>query len=64
VAATVAERTIAKPIAQPSAVVAVRMDTTTDGALGGTIAVEPPTGVRANIIRTPNPSVTVVWLYQ
>jgi hypothetical protein len=33
-------------------------------ALGGTIAVEPPTGVRANIIRTPNPSVTVVWLYQ
>lgn len=64
VRATVAERTIVKPIGQPSAVVAVRMDSVADVALGGTIAVEPPTGVRATIIRTPNPTVTVVWLYQ
>ena len=64
VVATVAARTIVDPIRPPSAVVPVRIDTTTNVALGSTVAVDPPTGIRANIIRTPNPAVTVVWLYQ
>jgi hypothetical protein len=64
VVATVAKRTMAKPFDLPSAVAPVRIDTTGSVALGGTVAVDPPTGVRANIIRTPNPTVTVVWLYQ
>jgi hypothetical protein len=64
VVATVAERTMVKPFDPPNAVAPVRIDSITNVALGGTVAVDPPTGVRANIIRTPNPSVTVVWLYQ
>ena len=64
VLATVAARTIVDPIRPPSAVVPVRIDTTTSVALGSAVAVDPPAGVRANIIRTPNPAVTVVWLYQ
>ena len=63
VLATVAERTIVEPVGLPTAVAPVRLDTTTV-ALGGGVAVDPPTGTRANIIRTPNPTVTVVWLYQ
>ena len=63
VLATVAERTVVKPVDSPSAVAPVRLDTASI-ALGGALAVDPPTGIRANVIRTPNPTVTVVWLYQ
>ena len=64
VLATVAERTIVKPVDSPVAVAPVRIDTTSSIALGGGVTVDPPAGTRANIIRTPNPTVTVVWLYQ
>jgi hypothetical protein len=63
VLATIAERTTVKPVGLPGAVAPVRLDTTRV-ALGGTVAVDPPAGIRANIFRTPSPTVTVVWLYQ
>jgi hypothetical protein len=34
-----------------------------DSSLGSRVAVDPPAGVRANVMRTSNPGVTVVWLY-
>lgn len=62
--ATVAERTIVEPVGLPTAVAPVRIDPMSHIALGSGVAVDPPTGTRATIIRTPNPTVTVVWLYQ
>jgi hypothetical protein len=59
-----AQRTIVKPVGLPVAVAPVRLDTPTETSLGMFVAVDPPVGTRANIIRTSNPAVTVVWLYQ
>jgi hypothetical protein len=64
VLATVAERTIVTAFPVPGAVAPVRLDTPSDVALGSTVAVDPPAGTRANILRTSNPTITVVWLYQ
>jgi hypothetical protein len=36
----------------------------TDSSLGARVAVDPPAGVRASVMRTSTPGVTVVWLYQ
>jgi hypothetical protein len=47
------------------AVVPVRLDLAAQApALGADVHAEPPAGVRANVMRTSNPAVTVVWLYQ
>jgi hypothetical protein len=59
-----AQRTIAKQVGLPVAVAPVRLDTVAETSLGMSVAVDPPAGTRANIIRTSNPAVTVVWLYQ
>ena len=40
-----------------------RLDPPPIPSLGSRVAVDPPAGTRANIIRTTNPAVTVVWLY-
>ena len=41
----------------------VRLDPPPIPSLGSGVTVDPPAGTRANIIRTANPAVTVVWLY-
>lgn len=41
----------------------VRLDPSAPLSLGTGVAVDPPPGTRVDIIRTSNPSVTVVWLY-
>ena len=57
-AVAVAPVTPFEPVA-PVRLVAAPMDS----SLGSRVAVEPPAGVRAHIMRTANPGVTVVWLY-
>jgi hypothetical protein len=64
VPAPMAQRTVVKPVGLPVAVAPVRLDTPTETSLGTSVAVDPPAGTRANIIRTSNPTITVVWLYQ
>jgi len=59
------DRVTAEPFTRPLAVAPVRIDVpAADEPLGARVAVDPPAGVRANVIRTSNPSVTVVWLHQ
>ena len=48
----------------PVAVAPVRLDVPPRDPLGIGVAVHPPTGTRADILRTADPSVTVVWLYR
>jgi hypothetical protein len=62
--ATSASRISAEAYAPAAAVSAVRLDGAPDDQpLGAGVAADPPAGIRANIIRTSSPAVTVVWLY-
>jgi hypothetical protein len=52
-----------RPLTPVAAVEAVRLDVTPAAPpLGTEVQADPPRGMRATIIRTPSPSVTVVWL--
>ena len=52
-----------RPLTPVAAVEAVRLDVTPAAPpLGAEVQADPPPGRRATIMRTPSPSVTVVWL--
>jgi hypothetical protein len=52
-----------RPLTPVAAVEAVRLDVTPAAPpLGSEVQADPPPGRRATIMRTPSPSVTVVWL--
>jgi hypothetical protein len=52
-----------RPLTPVAAVEAVRLDVTAAAPpLGTEVRADPPRGMRATIMRTPSPSVTVVWL--
>jgi len=62
---TTADRVTVEPVGRPLAIAPVRFDLPpADPPLGTRVAVDPPAGVRANVMRTSNPSFTVVWLHQ
>lgn len=50
------------PVEPLRAVEASRLDPAAEQPLSSCVAVEPPLGTRATLIRTPDPNVTVVWL--
>ena len=55
---------IVAAVEPPVAVAPVRIDAPPRDPLGSGVAVHPPAGTRADILRTADPSVTVVWLYR
>lgn len=61
VAVTV-EPTVATPMERPVSAAPVRLDPGPRPSLGAGVAVEPPAGKRADIIRTDHAGITVVWL--
>ena len=56
------EPTVATPMERPVSAAPVRLDSGPRPSLGGGVAVDPPAGKRADIIRTDHPGITVVWL--
>jgi hypothetical protein len=69
VLASSAEPVKAAPVAvaavtPPVSIAPVRIDASAPKPLGSRVAAHPPAGVRAEILRTANPSVTVVWLHR
>ena len=57
------EPTRMTPAQRAVRVTPVRLDGTPKPPLGDRVAVEPPAGTRASIIRTDHPGVTVIWLH-
>lgn len=57
------ERTVVAPAARPIPVAPVKLEVAPRTSLGSGVAVDPPAGKRADIIRTERPGVTVIWLY-
>ena len=57
------EPTRMTPAQRAVRVTPVRLDGTPKPPLGNRVAVEPPAGTRASIIRTDHPGVTVIWLH-
>jgi hypothetical protein len=51
-----------QPLTPVAAVEAVRLDVVPAPPLGTEVKADPPPGRRATIMRTPSPSITVVWL--
>jgi len=60
--AVTVEPTVATPMERPVSAVPVRLDPGPREPLGGSVAVDPPVGKRADIIPTDHPGITVVWL--
>lgn len=55
----------AQPVSPAASVEPVRIDATAaDAPLGNHVRADPPAGKRARVLRTANPDVTVVWLYE
>ena len=63
VMAVTTEPVVVAAVPRVDPVLPARLDPSPIQSLGGRVAVDPPAGTRANIIRTANPGVTVVWLY-
>jgi hypothetical protein len=62
VAAVTVAPTVVAAHDPPVPVVPVKLDVAPRESLGSGVAVDPPAGKRADIIRTERPGVTVVWL--
>ena len=62
VAAVTVAPTVIAAAERPMPVAPVKLDAAPRQSLGSVVAVDPPTGKHADIIRTNRPGVTVVWL--
>jgi hypothetical protein len=58
------QRLTAAPIERSQSIAAVRLDDTPSVPLGTAVRVDPTDGKRATILRTADPSITVVWIQE
>jgi len=59
------EPVLAQRVGPAPSVEPVRLDAVRSGPpLGNRVRVDPPAGTRARVMRTANPDVTVIWLYE
>jgi hypothetical protein len=58
------EPVLARPVGPTPTVDPVRLEAVPGPPLGNRVRVDPPVGTRARVMRTANPGVTVIWLYE